>query len=126
MGEMKTAILIISDPENGDEALARLFNALILAHESKSKSDAVEVAFIGTGTRWPERLAQLGHPANALYDSVRELVVGASRACATHWKTADAVTAAGLPLIADNSVLGSSGGVSIHRYLADDWRTLVF
>jgi hypothetical protein len=123
---MKTALLIISDPQSGDEALARLFNALVIAHEAKSKGDTVEVAFIGTGTRWPELITQLGHPANALYDSVRELVVGASRSCATHWQAAEAATASGLTLVSDNIVLGAPGGLSVHRYLAEDWRTLVF
>jgi len=123
---MKTAILIISNPDAGDEALARLINGLVLAQEARADGDEIEVAFIGTGTRWPERLTQLTHPANALYNAVREVVVGASRSCANRWKTAGAVEACGLPLIADRRASGTPEGLSIRRYLADGWQTLIF
>jgi len=123
---MKTAILVISNPDGGDEALARLFNALVLAHEAKAHGDQTEIAFIGTGTRWPERLSQLGHPANALYNSVRELIVGASRACSARWDATASVEAAGHTLISENKIPGTPGGVSIRHYLADGWQTLVF
>lgn len=48
---MKTAVVIISDPKAGKEALARVFNALAVASEGKHAGDEVEVSFIGTGTR---------------------------------------------------------------------------
>ena len=123
---MKTAILIISNPDAGDEALARLFNGLVLASEAKAKGDETEVAFIGTGTRWPEKLTQLGHPANELYNGVRELVVGASRSCAQHWGASAGVEAAGVALIAESTVPGPPRGLSVRRYLAEGWQTLVF
>jgi hypothetical protein len=123
---MKTAILVISNPDGGDEALARLFNALAFAHEAKGQGDQVEIAFIGTGTRWPERLSQLGHPANTLYNAVRELIVGASRACSARWDATSSVEAAGHALISENKIPGTSGGVSIRHYLAEGWQTLVF
>jgi hypothetical protein len=48
---MKTAVIIISDPKAGEEALARAFNALAVAVESREAGDQVELSFIGTGTR---------------------------------------------------------------------------
>jgi hypothetical protein len=123
---MKIAILIISNPDGGDEPLARLFNALALAHEAKAKGDQTEIAFLGTGTRWPGRLSQLGHPANALYNEIRELIVGASRACSAKWEAAASIEAAGHALISENKIPGTPGGVSVRRYLAEDWQTLVF
>jgi hypothetical protein len=123
---MKTAILIISNPDAGDEAIARLLNALALAHEAKASGDQTEIAFIGTGTRWPERLSQLSHPANALYNAVRELIVGASRACSAKWEATAGVEAAGHALISENKIPGTPGGVSIRHYLAEGWQTLVF
>jgi len=75
---MKTAIIALSDPKNGsEEALGRVFNALALASECKQKGDEVAVVFNGTGTRWPAELIKFSHPANGLYNSVRDIVRGA-------------------------------------------------
>lgn len=72
---MKTAIIIMSDPKSGsEEALGRVFNALALASECKQKGDEVAVVFNGTGTRWPGELTKLSHPANGLYNAVRDVV----------------------------------------------------
>jgi hypothetical protein len=80
---MKTVVVIMSDPKSGsEEALGRVFNALALASECKQKGDEVAVVFNGTGTRWPVELAKLTHPANALYNSVRDAVQGVSCGCA--------------------------------------------
>lgn len=82
-GLMKTAIIILSDPKSGaEEALGRVFNALALASESKQKGDEVAVVFNGAGTRWPAELTKRSHPANGLYNSVRDVVKGASCGCA--------------------------------------------
>jgi hypothetical protein len=81
--EMKTAIIIMAHPKFGsEEATARVFNAVALAEEAKCEGDEVEVTFIGTGTRWPAELSSLGHPANALYNRLRDTVKGASCGCA--------------------------------------------
>ena len=73
---MKTAIIVMSDPKNGlEEALGRVFNALALAAECKQKGDDVAVVFNGTGTRWPAELSKLSHPANGLYNAVRDVVL---------------------------------------------------
>ena len=80
---MKTALIILSDPKAGDEALGRVFNALAIAHEAMQAGDEVEVVFNGAGTRWPQELSRPTHPANGLYNAVRETITGVSRGCAT-------------------------------------------
>jgi hypothetical protein len=123
---MKTAVIILSDPRGGEEALGRVFNALAVAHESLQAGDQVEVVFNGTGTRWPGELAKISHPANALYQAVRETVIGASRACATVFGATEGVEACGLPLLSDKALQGTPGLSNLRRYLADGWQTLVF
>jgi len=95
---MKTAIIILSDPKAGDEALGRLFNALAIADECLKSGDEVEIAFNGAGTRWPEQLTQVAHPANGLYNAVRETVKGASCGCAAVFGASKGVEACGVPL----------------------------
>jgi hypothetical protein len=125
--KMKTAIIIISDPKsNSDEANGRAFNALALAQDCLKHGDEVEVAFIGPGTRWPAELTKPGHPMNALYDSVREVVTGASKACAAAFGATAGVQACGVPEVKDNPVGGTPGLLSVRRYLAEGWQTLVF
>src|SRR5262249_37480215 len=124
--EMKIAIVILSDPKNGDEALGRVFNALAVAQEGLQRSDEVEVVFNGAGTRWPELLSKVSHPANGLYNAVRASVKGASRGCAVVFGADKSVEACGLPLLKDKALAGTPGLSDIRRYVADGWQTLVF
>jgi hypothetical protein len=124
---MKTAIIIISDPKsNSDEANGRAFNALALAQDCLKQGDEVEVTFIGAGTRWPAELSKVGHPFNALYNSVRETVKGASCGCAAAFGATTGVEACGIPQIKDNAVGGTPGLLSVRRYLAEGWNALIF
>jgi hypothetical protein len=124
---MKLALFVLSDPRSGDaEALGRLLNALALASESKRAGDEVALVFAGAGTRWPQELGQLGHPARTLYDSVRDVVAGASRGCAEVFGARAGVEASGLPLLTDHALVGTAGVASLRRYLAGGFTTLVF
>lgn len=124
---MKTAIIIISDPKpNSDESNGRAFNALALAQECLRQGDEVEVSFIGAGTRWPAELTKVGHPFHALYDSVREAVVGASCGCAAAFGATQGLQACGIKEVKDNAVAGTPGLSSVRRYLAEGWQTLLF
>lgn len=123
---MKLAIIIASDPQAGEESFGRAFNALALAAEAQQRGDDVNVVFAGTGTRWPAELSKLGNPAHELYESVRPLIAGASRACATVFGAAEGVRAAGVAEMTDNAVPNTPGLASVRRYLADGWQTLVF
>ena len=124
---MKTAIVILSDPKSGsDESLGRLFNGLAVAHEALQAGDEVEIVFNGAGTRWPEELVKLSHPANGLYNTVRQVVKGASCGCAAVFGATAGVEACGLPLLKSKALPGTPGLSDIRAYLAGGWQTLVF
>jgi len=123
---MKLAIVITSDPQGGEEALGRVFNALALAAEAQGQDDQVEVVFVGAGTRWPAQLSKLGHPVAELYGVVRARVVGASAGCAAVFGATSGVEQSGLVALRDHPLPGTPGLASLRRYLADGWQTLVF
>ncbi len=123
---MKLSVVVMSDPKLGDEALGRLFNALALASEAQRAGDDVELVFQGAGTRWPRELSALGHPARALYDSVRTLVSGCSRSCAMVFGATDDVKAAKLPELGSNDLGGGMQVHSLRASLAEGRHTLVF
>ena len=124
---MKNAIFIMTDPNSGsDEATSRLLNALGYADECQRAGDELAIVFAGAGTRWPQELAKLTHPAHARYDGLREHVRGASRSCAIRNQAVEGVQAAGLPLIGDNQVAGTQGVASFRRYYAEGWNVSIF
>jgi hypothetical protein len=107
---MKTAIVIMSDSKTvPDEALGRVFNGLTLASECREKGDEVAVMFNGAGTRWPEELVKLSHPAHQLYEAVRDVISGASCACAEMFGATDGVQACGVPIVKDNPLVAQLG-----------------
>ncbi len=123
----RTAVIILSDPKAGsEEALGRVFNALAVAHEAKTAGDDVAVVFAGAGTRWPAELTKPGHPANSLYNAVRETVQGASCGCAAVFGATEGVQEAGLPLVTDHALPGTPGLLSLRRYAMEGWNMLVF
>src|SRR3954468_17403970 len=96
----KTTIIVLSDPNGGEESLGRVFNALAAAYDFKQQHRPAQVVFQGTGTRWPGVLAKADHPVHALYSAVVDTVAGASHACATVFGALADVEHAGVPLIA--------------------------
>jgi len=123
---MKIAIIILSDPKNGDEALGRVFNALAVAQEGLQRNDQVEIVFNGAGTRWPAELAKSSHPANGLYNLVRESVKGASCGCAAVFGATESLEASKVPMLKDKPLAGTPGISNLHQYVANDWRVLIF
>jgi len=124
---MKTAIVVMSDPKSGsEEALGRVFNALALASECKDRGDDVAVVFNGAGTRWPDELAKLSHPAHSLYEAVRDVVTGASFACAEVFGATESVLSSGVPIVKDNKLAGTEGLLSLRRYLTEGWSVVIF
>ncbi len=110
LAKMKNAVFIFSDPKSGsDEATTRLLNALAYGDECKRSGDELEIVFAGTGTRWPQELVKLTHPANAWYNGLREHIKGASSTCATLNGAAEGLQAAGVPLLTNNQVAGTPG-----------------
>ncbi len=123
---MKAAIIILSDPKAGEEALGRMFNGLAAAYDFKQKGADVGIYFQGTGTRWPGALADASHPVHALYLAVQDKVVGISCGCADVFGAREEAEKAGFDLITDNSVPGTSGLPSIARIAADGYAVFTF
>jgi hypothetical protein len=124
---LKLAVVVLSDPAGGSaEALGRVFNALALAHDARAAGDDVQVVFAGAGTRWPAELTKLTNPARELYDSVRDLVAGASCGCAAVFGATSSVEACGVPLLRDNPLPGTPGLAGLRAMLAEGRTPIVF
>ena len=117
---MSTAtIIVLSDPNGGEEALGRVFNALAAAYDFKRQNRPVRIVFQGTGTRWPRVLATHGHPANALYEAVTDTVAGASAGCSAVFESRPGLEEMGARFIGDNPVPGTPGLPSLANYAAE-------
>ena len=123
---MKTAIVVLSDPKGGEEALGRLFNALAAAYDLKQKQHEVEILFQGAGTRWAGHLTRPEHPAHTLYAAVEDRVAGVSSACCDVFGARSDAETNGFSLIGDNAIPGTSGLPSLATYLFDGYRVLTF
>lgn len=123
---MKAAIIILSDPKAGEEALGRTFNGLAAAYDFKQKGIDVGIYFQGTGTRWTGVLSDTAHPIHALFKAVEEKVVGVSSGCADVFGAREEATKAGFELITDNSVPGTSGLPSIAQIAAEGYTIFSF
>ncbi len=123
---MKAAIVVLSDPNAGEEALGRVFNALAAAYDFKAKGSDVRIYFHGTGTRWPEVLSSVNHPINVLFEAVKGSVVGVSSGCADVFGAKQGAEAAGFSLVQENMVPGTSGLPSVADIAADGYTVLTF
>lgn len=124
--ETKTAVVVMSDPNGGDEALGRLFNALAAAYDFDQAGDEVRVQFHGAGTRWPELLNAPDHPAYEVYQAVRHTVAGASCGCSDVFGSRAGVEASGIDLIKDNPLPGTSGVASLRTLVDNGYSILSF
>jgi len=119
----KTAIVVLSDPkEGGDEALGRLFNALFLVYELKERGEEVALIFQGAGARWGSEVAKSDHPAHGLFRAVEDKLVGVCGGCADVFGSTAAIQAAGLALVREREIPGTSGVIDLSRYLVDGYR----
>jgi len=126
MSSTKTAIVVFSDPQGGEEALGRVFNALAAAYDFKQKQQDVQLLFQGAGTRWTGVLTQSDHPAHALYKAVEDKIAGVSAACATVFGAAGDAEKHGFSFITTNAVPGTAGLPSLASYVADGYMVLTF
>lgn len=123
----KTAIVVYSDPKAGsEEALGRLFNAMFVAYELKEKKQDVALIFQGAGVRWASEVVKPDHPANALFDAVKDTVVGVCQGCADVFGATDEAKASGLTLVDEKAIPGTSGIIDLSKYLDDGYRVLTF
>ena len=124
---MKTAIIVLSDPNSGsEEALGRLFNALAAAYDYKQAGDYVEILFQGAGTRWIGELTKTDHPAHALYEEVKDTIAGVSCGCADVFGGSAEVENNGFDLIKNNPVPGTSGLPSLRTLANEGYNILTF
>lgn len=115
----KTTIIVLSDPNGGEESLGRVFNALAAAYDFKRQHREVEVVFQGTGTRWLDVLAKPDHPVHELYAAVEDVVAGASAGCSAVFGATADVRREGVPLLASNPVPGTAGLPSVVDFVSD-------
>lgn len=122
----KTAVVVLSDPASGsDEALGRVFNALILTHELKEDGADVDLVFQGAGARWPEVASKVDHPAHGLYEAVKDRAVICG-GCADVFGATEGAVASGLKLVRERDIPGTTGVAGLSRYLADGARVVSF
>jgi hypothetical protein len=124
---VKAAIVVLSDPKGGsEESLGRLFNALAAAHDFKQSGDDVTLLFQGAGTRWAGEVVKPEHPAHALYLAVEDKVAGVSCGCADVFGAREQAVRAGLELVTDNRVPGTSGLPSLRELVQQGYSILTF
>ncbi len=121
-----TAIVVLADPNGGEEALGRVFNALSAAYDFKQKQRDVQIVFQGTGTRWIGLLADPSHPAHAVYQAVADRVAGVSSGCADIFGARGDAERRGVPLLTANAVPGTSGLPSLEAYVSNGYTVLTF
>lgn len=126
MTSTRTAIVVLSDPQGGEEALGRLFNALAATYDFKQQQQDVQLLFQGTGTRWTGLLTKADHPAHALYKAVEDKVAGVSAGCAVAFGARDEAERNGFALITTNAVPGTPGLPSLATYAAEGYTILTF
>ena len=122
----KTAIVVFSDPKAGEEALGRVFNAMFLTLELKEKGREVALIFQGAGTRWPAELVKPDHPANALYNGVRDKVAGVCGGCADVFGASEGLKRADLKIVRDKAIPGTNGILDLSRYLDEGYGLIAF
>ena len=124
---MKAAILVLSDPNHGqEEALGRVFNALATAFDYQQSGADVKVIFNGTGTRWIAELSKPENPVHTLFEAVKDTIAGVSCGCADVFGSAEEVETSGFDYLTDNAVPGTRGLPSVHKLASEGYAILTF
>jgi len=126
MSTTKTAIVVLSDPQGGEEALGRVFNALAAVYDFKQKQQHVLLVFQGAGTRWSGILTRPDHPAHTLYKAIEDKIAGVSAACSVLFGAREAAEANGFSLVTGNAIPGTAGVPSLAAYAADGYSIVTF
>ena len=123
---MKAAIIVLSDPKAGEDALGRVFNALAAAYDFQQQGDEVSVLFQGAGTRWISELSKSDHPVHELFDAVKDTVAGVSCGCAEVFGATEEIEKSPFEFIKDNDVPGTAGLPSLRTLAADGYTVMSF
>jgi hypothetical protein len=116
----KAALVVLADTEAGD-GLGRVVNAMITTKELKASGDEVALLFDGAGTKWVAALSEGEHRYHALFEDVRDGIVGACAYCASAFGVRNELEAAGVALLDD-----FEGHPSLRSYLAAGYHVLTF
>jgi len=123
---MKSAIVILSDPKSGEDALGRVFNGLAVAYDHKQHGDEVTVLFQGAGTRWIGELSQPNHPVHELFNAVKDTIAGVSCGCAEVFGATEEIEKSAFEFIKDNAVPGTAGLPSLRNLATEGYTILSF
>ena len=123
---MKAAIIVLSDPKSGEDALGRVFNGLAAAYDYKQQGDEVTVLFQGAGTRWIGELNKPDHPVHELFDAVKDTVAGVSCGCAEVFGATEEVEKSSFDFIKDNAVPGTAGLPSLRTLASEGYTVMSF
>lgn len=123
----KIAVIILADPKPGaEEALGRLFNGLVTAYDAKQRGDDVTVLFQGAGTRWAGLITDKAHPANGLYEAVKDKIAGVSSGCADVFGARESAQSNNFTMVKECQIPGTSGVPSIAGRLAEGYCVVTF
>jgi len=123
---MKTAIIILSDPKAGEDALGRVFNGLAAAYDYKQNGDEVTVLFQGAGTRWIAELSNSDHPVHGLFEVVKDTVAGVSCGCADVFGATDDIEKSAFEFVKDNDIPGTKGLPSLRKLASEGYTVMSF
>jgi len=123
---MKTAIVILSDPKAGEDALGRAFNGLAAAYDYKQNGDDVTVLFQGAGTRWIAELGNADHPVHGLFEAVKDTVAGVSCGCADVFGATDDIEKSAFEFVKDNDIPGTKGLPSLRKLASEGYTVMSF
>jgi hypothetical protein len=122
----KTNIIILSDPNNGEESLGRAFNALAAAFDIKENGGEVSIILAGTGTRWASVLVNVDHPLNPFYKALKNNFAGVSCGCADVFGARDGAEKNNFPILDESKIPGTSGLPSYSKLVNNDGPLLIF
>lgn len=116
----KVAIVVLADTET-HEGLGRLVNALEAVKEFKEANDEIQLIFDGAATKWVAELSKPDHNAKALYDAVKDRIVGACQFCAGAFGVVDSVKTSGISLLGEYD-----GHPSFRKLVSQGYQVITF
>jgi hypothetical protein len=116
----KIAVIVLADTET-PEAWGRLSNALVTVREADEADDEVELIFDGAGTKWLPEMARPEHKHHRLYTKLGHRITGACAYCARAYGVAEALEAAGIPLLDEYKM-----HPSLRRRAAEGFQIITF
>ena len=118
--DVRIAVVVLADTETHAD-LGRAVNALETAKELHEAGETVTVIFDGAGTKWIGELANPDHRLHRSFESLRDVISGACRYCATAFGATEGVHAAGIALLGEYE-----GHPSIRNLVIQGYQVITF